>query len=99
MLAIPGEESLVSEQADTIPQMRIEVADQVFRVANVNTVRAPCAGQCRGEYTFSSTLEASDDKHDLARFGGFLKHACGPLKDILEMTLVASTDHIVNMIL
>src|SRR4051794_17113612 len=78
--------------------MRIEVADEVLCVADMDSVCAPCSHESRCEYPLAGTLQPADNERDLARFPRFLEHPRGPSENIVEMVIIAGADDLAHML-
>src|ERR1035437_7745080 len=72
--------------------MTVEIADQVFRVADRETVMADDVQQGIGQGALAGALAALEHNRDLALLGGELQHASHPTHEIAEPDPIAIAD-------
>src|SRR5690606_8312977 len=89
-LLVTGPESLVGEQEAGLQQMRVEIADQVAPVTDLQAVRAKQFAQERRQTSLSGSLLAAQDNDDLGLGGRVLELVGEVTQQIGSVILVAA---------
>lgn len=98
MLAVTGEERLVGEQEDAVAQVGIEVAGEVFGVADIDAVLSPGFSEALKEYSFAAAFCSADYDGDFALAARLLEHEGGPIHQVFEVFLDAAAEHRLDVI-